>query len=236
MSSHSAEFPSNFAGTVIFISYVVAALCLTAFLAYDLSSAYLSLTSSHLSRRTGRSTISSHVYTFLTLAILSFSVLSYHMLNFLILSYGSWAGNRNIPVPYSPFGPQGLVGYNRTRIHVWQWLTGSTLFLDFAKEICATWSRYWWTSQALWATTGVYCFMAFHGTWCPVTSDLTFPPPGLGNFTPSSLNVQIRVSNSEVYRLDLFCASSRSFMTPFANFLPARLLLLHLQSQLISIL
>ena len=162
MSPHEPSPSSyNLSGAVIFTAYVTSALFLTAFIAYDLTKSYWALTPSYLAKRVGRSSINTHVCTIFSLATLSFSVLSYHMLNFLFLSYTAWAQDRGIPLPLSSLGRRGLVG----EIHIWQWLTNSTLFLDFAKEICATWPRYWWASQALWATLGVCCFMALHGTW-----------------------------------------------------------------------
>ena len=98
------------------------------------------------------------------------------MLNFLIESYISWAKLWGVQLPLSVFGHNGLLGREGVELHIWQWLTGSTLFLDFAQEICGTWPRYWWTSQALWATMGVNIFMGYHGTWCPVSF---FEPAGL---------------------------------------------------------
>ena len=181
MSPHQPSPSSyNLSGAVIFTAYVTSALFLTAFIAYDLITSYRALTPSYLAKKVGRSSINTHVCTILSLAVLSFSVLSYHMLNFLILSYIAWAQDRGIPLPLSSLGRRELVG----EVHIWQWLTNSTLFLDFAQEICATWPRYWWTSQALWATLGVCCFMALHGTWVFVplaySSNLQisqFPPP-----------------------------------------------------------
>lgn len=165
MPSHAPETSKyNLSGAIIFTAYVISALFLTAFIAYNLITAYSALPSSYLSKRHGSSSISSHIQVFLTLTVLSFSVLSYHMLNFLITSYISWAKELGIQLPRSIFGRNGLIGREGVQLHVWQWLTGSTLFLDFAKEICGTWPRYWWTSQALWATMGVSIFMGFHGT------------------------------------------------------------------------
>ncbi len=154
----------NLSGVIIFTAYVASALFLTALIAYNLITAYNALPSSYLSHKHGRSPISSHIQVFLALTVLSFSVLSYHMLNFLIESYIFWAKVWGVQLPLSVFGHNGLFGRGGVQLHVWQWLTGSTLFLDFAEEICGTWPRYWWTSQALWATMGVSIFMGFHGT------------------------------------------------------------------------
>ena len=159
----SETSPQNLFGAVIFTVYVILALVLTALIAYHLATTYHSLPPTYLSQKLGRSTISTHVYTFVSLAILSFSVLSYHMLSFLIISYNYWAEERGIAVPSSVFGRGGVLGRGRTEVFVWEWLMTSTLFLDFAREICATWGRYWWTGQALWATVGVYGFVASHG-------------------------------------------------------------------------
>jgi len=165
MPTHDLDMSTyNLSGAIIFTAYVASALFLTALIAYNLITAYGTLPSSYLSKRHGRSSISSHIQVFLTLTVLSFSVLSYHMPNFLIKSYISWAKQQGIQLPLSIFGRNGLIGREGVQLHVWHWLTGSTLFLDFAQEICGTWPRYWWTSQALWATMGVSIFMGFHGT------------------------------------------------------------------------
>ncbi len=165
MPSHDPRIPKyNLSGAIIFTAYVLSALFLTALIAYNLITAYRALPPSYLSRRNGRSPIKSHIQVFLALTVLSFSVLSYHMLNFLIESYISWAKLWGVQLPLSVFGHNGLLGREGVELHIWQWLTGSTLFLDFAQEICGTWPRYWWTSQALWATMGVNIFMGYHGT------------------------------------------------------------------------
>ena len=160
----------NLSGAIIFTAYVASALFLTALIAYNLISAYRALPLSYLSQKHGVSTINSHIQVFFALTVLSFSVLSYHMLNFLIQSYNSWAKEWGIQLPLSVFGNEGLFGREGVQLHVWQWLTGSTLFLDFAQEICGTWPRYWWTSQALWATMAVSIFMGVHGTCNSVSS------------------------------------------------------------------
>lgn len=153
----------NFAGALIFTAYVISALFLTAFITYNLTTNYLTLDTSRLSQQQGRSTLKGHIQVFFILSVLSFSVLSYHMLSFLIVSYKTWASQQGIAIPVSILGPNGLLGHERTTIHVWRWLTHSTLFLDFAQEICATTPRYWWTGQALWKTIGTNIHISYHG-------------------------------------------------------------------------
>jgi len=71
------------------------------------------------------------------IAIISFGLLSYSMTSFLVVSYQDWLKEN-----HDSFGP----------VTLWQWTTTSTLFLDFARAICASSAAYFWTQQALLAT------------------------------------------------------------------------------------
>ncbi|KAG7006849.1 hypothetical protein G7Y79_00012g031850 [Physcia stellaris] len=156
----SAGTPSmeseNVVGVFIFTAYVISALFLTGFISTSLLHGYGSLTPVQKSRRSGELHLNGWLTLCISLSVLSFSVLSYHMLAFLIVSYRSWAWEREILLPSSLSGSSGiiggLIGQGQREILLWKWLTSSTLFGDFARDICDYWARYWWTSAALMTT------------------------------------------------------------------------------------
>lgn len=157
MSTGTASMqPENAVGAFIFTAYVVSALILTGFISTSLLQGYGSLTPVQKSRRVGRLSLNAWLTLCISLSVLSFSVLSYHMLAFLIVSYRSWAWKREILLPSSLSGSSGiisgLIGQGEREILLWKWLTTSTLFEDFARDICDHWARYWWTSAALMTT------------------------------------------------------------------------------------
>lgn len=102
---------------------------------------------------------------FSALSVLSFSTLSYHMLSYLIGSYQDWAGTNRVLLPQRILGNAGIVGRKdqRVELHIWEWLTSSTLFQDFAITICNDSARFWWTQQALLVSMAWSVFMSFEG-------------------------------------------------------------------------
>jgi len=66
------------------------------------------------------------------LALASFSVTSWNMLNFLIVSYCQWAAAHSVPVA---FNVGSLLRTGPKSLHIWQWSTGSNLFEWFAEDL-----------------------------------------------------------------------------------------------------
>ena len=153
----------NLIGALIFSSYVISALFLSAFILQSLFSSRQKLIK--VQNPNGNRRLGTRLQIFSTLSVLSFSTLSYHMLNYLIVSYTDWAIEKSIPLPRRLFGDAGLLGGGSqgVKIQVWQWLTSSTLFQDFAQSICGNGARFWWTQQALLMTMGWSVFMSFEG-------------------------------------------------------------------------
>ena len=150
----------NLSGALIFTGYVLSALFLTIFLTIHLTQKHYSLPP-----KKAQSTLHSRLQIFTALSVISFSMLSYNMLQYLIASYRTWAAEHSIPLPQRWSGEKGLLGAQdqRVQIHVWQWLTTSTLFQDFAQTICGDSARFWWTQQALLVTMGWTVFMSVEG-------------------------------------------------------------------------
>ncbi|KAL8929791.1 MAG: hypothetical protein Q9208_000935 [Pyrenodesmia sp. 3 TL-2023] len=153
----------NVVGAIIFIAYVLAALFLTSLILFSLYNAYQAQSS--LSSKEARRT-SQQLQVFVALAVLSFSTLSYHMLSYLIFSYRSWSMSKNLK-PLQ--GLQSSMAFSGITIleftaRIWQWLTQSTLFQDFAKTICTGSANFWWTQQALLATIVAALFISIEGS------------------------------------------------------------------------
>ena len=161
MSSFKSQEPPlyNLSGALIFTAYVLSALFLTAFISNSLRVQHRKTSPE---RKHGRE---NHIQIFSALTVLSFSTLSYRMLNYLIVSYQAWSKSYDYQLPASLFGSNGLFGPREQRVplHIWSWLTESTLFTDFATTICSNNARFWWTQQALLVTMAWSAFMSLEG-------------------------------------------------------------------------
>jgi hypothetical protein len=135
---------SNPLGALVFWSYILAALFLSAKTIHTIAS--LPPPGSPIARRNER--------LFAALALVSFAVLSYNMLHVLFLSYNEWS------IHQSPLPQQLLVSFLR---RVWLWSWTSTLFFDFGTAIVASPGEYLFTQSALLVTYGVSVDMAAKG-------------------------------------------------------------------------
>lgn len=174
--NNEANAIHNVSGALIFVAYVLAALLLTCLIAVDLYKAYRFRSLALLKTTKHKS---NHSYVFVSFAVLSFSTLSYHMMSYLCYSYQRWAVSKSLlPLPgrHQPWIPLGLADVI-SATHVWQWLTQSTLFRDFAQTICEK-SASWWTQQALLATMASALFISVEGKcklrYCPLFSASRF--------------------------------------------------------------
>lgn len=162
MASIDQDAPSyNLSGALIFCAYVISALILSVYIISSLTSRYL-----HPSRASQDGEIGNHksLLIFSAFAALSFSTLSYHMSNYLIVSYQTWAVGRGYEVSQRLLGENGILALEKSiPLRIWQWLTTSTLFQDFAQTICGNSAHFWWTQQALFVTMACSVFMSFEG-------------------------------------------------------------------------
>lgn len=154
----------NISGALIFSTYVVSALVLTVLLCSSLIFHYRKLLKAEDAKRS--IDLERRLQIFSALSVVSFSTLSYHMLSYLIVSYQSWAETSRVLLPQRVWGDAGLVGRRdqRIKLYIWEWLTSSTLFQDFAMTICNDSARFWWTQQALLVTMAWSVFMSFEGS------------------------------------------------------------------------
>jgi len=164
MTSTDQEAPLyNPIGALTFSAYVLAALFLTIRILYSLFLSYQKIIRDEAPKRTVN--LEKRLQIFSALSILSFSTLSYHILSYLIISYQSWAGENTVLFSQQILGDRSLTGSEdqRGRLQVWQWLTSSALFQDFAVAICGNSAGFWWTQQALLVTMAWTVFMTFEG-------------------------------------------------------------------------
>lgn len=73
------------------------------------------------------------------LALASFSVLSWNMLNFLIVSYSAWAKTHGVQ---QTVAVADLAHPHRYFLYIWQWSTESNLFQTFAEDLLASQSTW----------------------------------------------------------------------------------------------
>ena len=161
MAAKAADEVSNFAGAVVFVIYVIAALFITAFLSSNLFVTYVSLDSAY------KRLIDKKLRFMAILSCISFSVLSFNMLNYLIVSYAAWAHSRTISLPAGWYELLESIFYpdRPPRLHIWQWLKTSTLFRHFAQTICMPNGAFWWTGQALVTTMAWSIYMSVEGSY-----------------------------------------------------------------------
>ncbi|KAK5052554.1 hypothetical protein LTR84_002419 [Exophiala bonariae] len=163
--SHEQDI-NNVVGASIFFAYIVAALALTTFLTWDLIVAHRRWNTCSPSRRGNGQNhareLDRKIKTATSLAVLSFTTLSYHMLHFLIRSHQQWT-LRQEPI-FSNIVTTDSVFSTMTNLRIWEWAKGSTLFEDFARVICCDPRRFWWTHLVLLYSFGWNLYMSVKGT------------------------------------------------------------------------
>ena len=152
--------PQNLVGAILFVLYILAALFLTGLILFTLYQ-----TDSNRSFKSVRSRNARIL--FASIATLSFSTLSYHMLHFLFRSYHSWSAEHGLKRPSSL-----IAAIRGEDFYPWYWASTSTLFSDFANELCMDFSEYWWTCLELLWSFQVSLFMTVEGASSMATLDL----------------------------------------------------------------
>ena len=159
----------NVLGAIIFISYITAALTLTYLIVGDLFKLYREAQSRYAKRRRQQHILersglikgfNRHLGILVASSLLSFSLLSYHMLHFLVKNYQAWT-NRQFSSPEPPESSHDPV--SAVLKNLWPWMKGSSLFQDFARSICADSERMIWTSTSLLGTFAFNIWMSIEG-------------------------------------------------------------------------
>lgn len=142
-----ASPPTNYIGTTVFLSYIVAALYLTFSIVRRLSEQWPVRRSSIGTDTPGL------LGSRMLFAALTFATLSYNMLSFLINSYVSWRAGRVFDVDWVFY-----LSFDK-------WMLQSSLFDDFAHQLIGTgqdWTAIWTILSLLW-TGAVNVWMALAG-------------------------------------------------------------------------
>jgi hypothetical protein len=154
--------PPNALSGILFVLYVLAALALTAFLFSDL----VRLASPG---RTGTKapSVTPQAWLLGLFALISFSLLSYNMLRFLLVHYRDWSVVRGLHL--APAGSGASFVSNDANLqnlaaNVWQWLTEAGLFERFARELAGTEPALWWVQCALLHSVLVAVYLEIEGT------------------------------------------------------------------------
>ncbi|KAH8722976.1 hypothetical protein GQ44DRAFT_686080 [Phaeosphaeriaceae sp. PMI808] len=137
--------PNSYVGAAIFLAYIATALYATFNITYSLYTQYNHIfqfsAKQDESLKAAKAARARHIKIYAFLASISFSVLSYHMVSFLIEHYLEWSGDKT----------RDLSAVSIEKIK--SWMLDSTLFLDFARDLVEN------RSNAVWAQ------FAILGTW-----------------------------------------------------------------------
>jgi hypothetical protein len=160
---HVAD-PDNLLGAIIFVSYIIAALYFTLSIIIDISRLKFK------TERNPNAKPSPLLTTLLTLlATISFTTLSYHMLNVLIQSYTQWTSThgsvdtRTLMQGMLP-SPSSLLSYlSKLLASLGQWTRTSTLFADFAHALLTNPGRRALVELSLLWSVGWSCWMSEQG-------------------------------------------------------------------------
>jgi hypothetical protein len=148
-----ANAPTNYFGTFLFLSYILAALCLSIFLLHQLYNKF----SVKQARQSDNASQKRDILLFSALAAVSFSALSFNMVNVLTDSFLHWYSQTKWVRRRPPI--------SETVPYLWPWMMESTLFTNFALDLVSTPETEFWSTIALLWTMGVSKYMAIEGRW-----------------------------------------------------------------------
>lgn len=148
--------PNNYIGTILFLSYIVAALYATIAITWSLYSQYSTIFNGPPSKKdekldAARTARARHIKIYAFLASLSFATLSYNMLMFLITHFLEWSTKKSQ-------NPSDVTVEQLKR-----WMLESTLFQDFAQDLVKNAPNAVWTEAAILATWFWNIYMAQKG-------------------------------------------------------------------------
>ncbi|KAF2472493.1 uncharacterized protein BDR25DRAFT_220259 [Lindgomyces ingoldianus] len=134
-ASASTGSPTNYLGTILFLSHIIITLLFTTHIT-------LSLYHQYQSHNPKNARPIKPLRSLILLSGTSFVTLSYHMLMFLITSYQNWDANSSLQDSESRVSVKSI----------WNWMLSSELFGDFAKELVSDGPSVLWTQIAVLGT------------------------------------------------------------------------------------
>ena len=149
---------TNYLGAFIFISYIVAALLVTGKLIWSLRVSYRDMAQSAWKDPAIRSCMA----LFAMMSVLSFGMLSFNMLSFLAESHQKWVASQSkFRIPFISSSKRTVSSsYARS---IWDWMTTSSLFIDFASQLLDSPSAFEWSDKALTLTMMSMLYMGAAG-------------------------------------------------------------------------
>ncbi|KAG9197753.1 hypothetical protein G6514_001088 [Epicoccum nigrum] len=182
--------PTNYIGSALFLSYIVAALFLTSTIGYSLYTQYISTFHSRPSsppskfkqnsagQVSTRNARARHIKIYTGLALISFTNISWHMLGFLITSFLDWnsAPTRDV---LTALNPNAL-----DKLKTWMLQTG--LFNSFAMQLVADPESALWTQLSILATWGWNLWLGNKARQYNFTTNTMLPFIFLGQNLPIS--------------------------------------------------
>jgi hypothetical protein len=129
-----ANPPTNYLGTTLFLAYIFLALVLTTYITlslfkrYNATIVYPLISTTTPPSRQIRDVRARHIKIYAGLASISFAMLSFNMLNFLLIKYSNWSGGEARML-------RSWEGISRDAFVLKQWMLNSTLFESFAREL-----------------------------------------------------------------------------------------------------
>lgn len=145
-----ANPPFNYLGTTLFLTYIALALYFTFTTIISLRRQYKRISTLKLPQDAQHAR-KRHIKIYTGLATISFTILSYNMLRFLIESLATWSRTKT------------LLGVHPGGLALGSWMLESTLFTDFAKELVKDGPTAVWTQAALLGTWYSNVWMAHKG-------------------------------------------------------------------------
>lgn len=164
---------------LLFWAYIIVALLASIIVIYDMKKLYknheqelaIKSKSYDTSKTTDQEDCRHGVVLSLSLSLISFSVISYHMLSFLLHSHHAWLEhNRRILSDMSTDQQETLQSFPGLAQRLWQWSVEASLFSNFAKAICDGTEQFWWTQLVLVYSFSWNVFMAFKGMSLPLNT------------------------------------------------------------------
>jgi hypothetical protein len=145
-----ANPPFNYLGTTLFLSYILLALYFTFSISRSLYGQYKRIPALKLAEGV-KDARTRHIKIYAFLASISFAILSYNMLKFLIQSLTVWARTQN------------LLGRRLSLLDLRFWMLETNLFGTFAAELVSKRPSAFWTQAALLGTWFWNVWMACKG-------------------------------------------------------------------------
>lgn len=176
--------PHNYIGTTVFLLYIIVALYTTIVITLSIYGQYTTLPDTYANPgnpglNAAKNARKRHIKIYAFLASISFAMLSYNMLMFLVTHYLSWSGD-----------PSRSVG-NVTIPALRSWMLDSSLFQEFAQDLVKNAPSAVWTQSAIVGTWFWNIWMARKARQRTIETSMMRTYILLGQILPISLTASL---------------------------------------------